>query len=109
MTGSSLGTDSAPHARSSKETDCGCAGIYTSHCAIELYAEAFEQAGKLDRLEEFASCRGADFYGLQRNSAKIVLERSEWTVPTELPFGSDKLVPMRSGETLGWKLVAADS
>jgi len=104
-----LGTDSAPHARADKETDCGCAGIYTSHSAIELYAEAFEQAGKLDRLEDFASCRGADFYSLPRNTSRIALERREWTVPKDLPFGPGRLVPMRAGEKMSWKLVGADS
>ena len=99
-----LGTDSAPHARNAKESDCGCAGIYTAHAAIELYAEAFEQAGALPRLEAFASHRGADFYGLPRNTERITLERTPWTVPAELPFGAQRLVPMRAGETVPWRL-----
>ena len=101
-----LGTDSAPHARIAKETDCGCAGIYTAHAGIELYAEAFEQAGALPRLEAFASERGADFYGLPRNTERITLERTAWTVPAELPFGAQRLVPMRAGEALPWRLAA---
>ena len=100
-----LGTDSAPHARRLKETDCGCAGIYTSHAGIELYAEAFEQAGALDRLEAFASHRGADFYRLPRNRDRITLERTAWSVPAELPFGRERLVPMRAGETMPWRFV----
>ena len=102
-----LGTDSAPHARSAKETDCGCAGIYTAHAGIELYAEVFEAAGKLDRLEAFASHRGADFYGLPRNTERITLERVAWTAPADLPFGEGRLVPMRAGEAIGWRLAAA--
>jgi len=100
-----LGTDSAPHARGAKESDCGCAGIYTSHAAIELYAEAFDQAGALDRLEAFASHRGPDFYGLPRNQDKILIERQPQRVATELPFGDDALVPMRAGETIAWRIV----
>jgi dihydroorotase len=102
-----LGTDSAPHARAAKEADCGCAGVYTAHAAIELYAEAFEQAGALDRLEAFASERGAAFYGLPPNEECIVLERAAWQVPGELPFGDGRLVPMRAGETLPWRLAGA--
>jgi dihydroorotase len=100
-----LGTDSAPHARDTKEAACGCAGIYTAHAAIELYAEAFEQAGALARLEAFASCRGPDFYRLPRNLDHIVLERAPWPVPAELPFGTERLVPMRAGETMPWRFV----
>lgn len=99
-----LGTDSAPHARGSKESDCGCAGIYTAHAAIELYAEVFEQANALDRLEAFASHRGPDFYGLPRNEQRVVLEKREQTIAQELPFGEQSLVPMRAGETIGWQL-----
>lgn len=98
-----LGTDSAPHARDTKEASCGCAGIYTAHAALELYAEAFEQASALDRLEAFASCRGADWYGLPRHRSHVVLEKATWTVPATLPFGSGALVPMRAGETLAWR------
>jgi len=99
-----LGTDSAPHARDAKETACGCAGIYTAHAAIELYAEAFEQAGKLDRLEAFASFHGADFYGLPRNGDRIVLERKPWTVPDALPFADGTCIPLRAGQTIAWAL-----
>ncbi len=102
-----LGTDSAPHARAQKEQDCGCAGIYTAHAGIELYAEAFDQAGALDRLEAFASHRGPDFYRLPRNRDRITIERANWQVPAELPFGQGRLVPMRAGETIGWRLVSA--
>src|SRR5436853_1086557 len=92
-----LGTDSAPHARHTKETDCGCAGIYTAHAAIELYATAFEEAGALDKLEAFASLHGARFYGLAPNEQKITLVREEWTVPEAIAFGPDELVPLRAG------------
>ncbi|MDR2876317.1 MAG: dihydroorotase [Methylobacillus sp.] len=100
-----LGTDSAPHAKSAKETACGCAGMYTVHAAIELYAEAFEAADALDQLEAFASFHGADFYGLPRNSEKITLTRETWNVPETLPFGDDTLVPLRAGQSMGWKLL----
>jgi dihydroorotase len=99
-----LGTDSAPHPRDQKESACGCAGCYTAHAAIELYAEAFEAAGALDRLEAFASFHGPDFYGLPRNQSRLLLERSEWTVPDTLPFGGHELMPLRAGETLPWRL-----
>ncbi len=99
-----LGTDSAPHAKSAKESSCGCAGIYTAHAGIELYAEAFEKAGALDRLEGFASFHGADFYGLPRNRRKITLVREEWTVEESLPFGGDRLVPFREGGRIPWRL-----
>jgi dihydroorotase len=100
-----LGTDSAPHARPTKETGCGCAGIYTAHAALELYATAFEEAGALDRLEGFASVFGAQFYGLPLNRGTITLAREEWRIPERVPFGADELVPLRAGETLPWKLV----
>jgi dihydroorotase len=100
-----LGTDSAPHARHTKETTCGCAGVYTAHAGIELYAEAFEQVDALDRLENFASRYGADYYGLPYNDARITLEKSEVRVPKELPFGDDKLVPLRAGEAVAWRIV----
>ena len=99
-----LGTDSAPHSRQAKETDCGCAGIYTAHAAIELYAIAFEEAGALDRLEGFASQFGAQFYGLPPSRDTITLVREDWKVPDTLPFGAEKLVPLRAGEILPWKL-----
>jgi dihydroorotase len=98
-----LGSDTAPHARSAKENDCGCAGLYTAHAALEFYAQAFEEAGALDRLEGFASHFGADFYGLPRNSGKVTLERIEWEVPHEYPFGSETVVPLRAGQMLGWR------
>jgi dihydroorotase len=99
-----LGTDSAPHERDTKEAACGCAGIYTAHAAIELYAIAFEEAGALERLEDFASVFGAQFYGLPLNEERITLVREEWPVPEEIPFGKGKLVPLRAGETIPWKL-----
>jgi len=101
-----LGTDSAPHARHTKENACGCAGIYTAHTAIELYAEAFEGANALDKLEAFAGFHGADFYGLPRNREKISLKREVCRVPNELPFADGAvLVPMRAGETVNWRLM----
>jgi dihydroorotase len=101
-----LGTDSAPHARQTKEADCGCAGVYTAHAAIELYAIAFEEAGALDRLEGFAAEFGARFYGLPPSSDTITLLREDWKVPQTLSFGAEQLVPLRAGETLPWKLSA---
>jgi dihydroorotase len=99
-----LGTDSAPHAQAAKESSCGCAGIYTAHAAIELYAEVFEVAGALDSLEVFASHNGADFYGLPRNREMISLRRESWTVPETFGMGGKLLVPLRSGEQVAWKL-----
>ncbi len=99
-----LGTDSAPHARHTKEAACGCAGIYTAHAGIELYAEAFDAVGSLDKLEAFASFHGADFYGLARNRRQMTLVRSAWPVPNEIPYGPDTLVPLRSGATVAWKI-----
>jgi dihydroorotase len=99
-----LGTDSAPHARSAKETACGCAGVYTAHAAIELYAEIFEGEGALDALDGFASVHGADFYGLPKNESKVTLTKSPWKVPESLAFGDDVLVPFRAGEQLSWSL-----
>ncbi|HET7833948.1 MAG TPA: dihydroorotase [Gallionella sp.] len=100
-----LGTDSAPHAQHTKETACGCAGCYTAHAAIELYAEAFELAGALDKLEGFASFHGPDFYGLPRNTQQITLRKEEWQVPATVAFGEQRLVPLRAGERVKWKLV----
>jgi dihydroorotase len=100
-----LGTDSAPHPRSAKEASCGCAGMYTAHAAIELYAEAFEAAGALDKLEGFASVHGPDFYGLPRNTEQITLRKESWLVPESIPFADDVLVPLRAGQTIAWKLV----
>lgn len=102
-----LGTDSAPHAQSAKETSCGCAGCYTAHAAIELYAEAFEEAGALDKLEGFASFFGADFYGLARNQGRITLRKESWQVPSSLPYADgERLVPLRAAELMHWKLQA---
>ena len=100
-----LGTDSAPHARRTKESACGCAGIYSANAAIELYAEIFDQAGALDRLEAFAGFYGADFYRLPRNRDTLKLEQYSWRVPREVRFGSETLVPLWAGEMLGWRLV----
>ncbi len=100
-----LGTDSAPHARHTKETSCGCAGIYTACAGIELYAEAFDNAGALDKLENFASGFGADFYGLPRNEARITLVKQPLRIPEELEFGGERLVPFRAGEDVAWRLV----
>ncbi len=99
-----LGTDSAPHAKHVKEAACGCAGCYTAHAAIELYAEAFEQRNALDKLEGFASCHGPDFYGLPRNTDRITLVREDWVGPTELPLGEQVVIPLRAGEKLRWRL-----
>ncbi len=99
-----LGSDSAPHSRVTKEADCGCAGVYSAHAAIELYTTAFEEAGALDKLEGFASHFGADFYGLPRNKDTLTLLRREWTVPKTLRFGGEELVPLRAGETIPWQL-----
>jgi dihydroorotase len=99
-----LGTDSAPHARRNKEASCGHAGIYSAHAAIELYAEAFEAAGALDKLEAFASFHGADFYRLPRNAEKISLRRENWQVQSSYVLDEDELVPLRAGEHLSWRL-----
>jgi dihydroorotase len=99
-----LGTDSAPHARHTKEAACGCAGVFSAHAAIELYAEAFEQAGRLDWLPAFASERGPDFYQLPRNTDRITLERVEWRPPASYRFDQDELVPFRAGEPIAWRL-----
>ena len=99
-----LGTDSAPHAVGAKETACGCAGIYSANAALELYAEAFEDAGALDKLEAFASFHGADFYRLPRNRGTITLRRESWTVPPSLKLGSESLVPLRAGEPVRWRI-----
>ena len=100
-----LGTDSAPHPKSAKEASCGCAGMYTAHAAIELYAEAFEAAGALDKLEGFASHYGADFYGLPRNTGRVTLVKQPWTVPDVMAFAGDELVPLRAGQTIAWKML----
>ena len=104
-----LGTDSAPHARTTKEAACGCAGCYTAYAALELYAEAFEAAGALEKLEAFASFHGPDWYGLPRNSDKVTLVKESWTVPAAYDYihgdTLDSLVPLRAGETLTWKML----
>ena len=104
-----LGTDSAPHEQSTKENPCGCAGMFSAHAGIELYAEAFESVDRLARLEGFAADFGADFYGLPRNADRIRLARRDWTPPASYPFATDgdgRLVPMRAGETVRWQLVS---
>jgi dihydroorotase len=102
-----LGTDSAPHARGAKEVSCGCAGCYTAHAALELYAEAFDAAGALDQFEAFASFNGPDFYRLPRNTGKIVMEKQDWISPESFDYvGGDTLIPLRAGELLRWKIVA---
>ena len=100
-----LGTDSAPHPRRDKEAACGCAGVYTAHAALELYAVAFEEADALGRLEGFASLFGARFYGLPANEATITLVREDWTVAQRLRYADDELVPLRAGENIPWKLL----
>ena len=100
-----LGTDSAPHPKGLKEHACGCAGCYTALHAMELYTQAFDQANALDRLEQFASFNGPDFYQLPRNTGMITLKREEWQLPAELPLGNTTLVPLNGGETIGWKFV----
>ncbi|MGF1682319.1 dihydroorotase [Photobacterium minamisatsumaniensis] len=99
-----LGTDSAPHAQDRKESACGCAGSYTAHAAIELYAEVFEQAGALDKLEAFASFNGPDFYNLPRNADTITLSKEIWSVPETMSFGNDVVVPIRAGEDIQWQV-----
>ncbi len=98
------GTDSAPHARSAKESACGCAGIYSAHAAIELYAEAFEQAQDFNQFEQFMSLSGPDFYRLPVNTKKITINKQSWTVPEAIPFADQTLIPFRAGQTLNWKL-----
>jgi len=102
-----LGTDSAPHARGAKETACGCAGIFSAHGAIELYAEAFDSVGALEHLEAFASEHGADFYRLPRNTGRLTLVKAPWEVPRSYPFGAEQIVPLRAGEHIGWRLSEA--
>ena len=100
-----LGTDSAPHLRHTKETSCGCAGCYSSHAAIELYAEIFEDLGVLEKLEAFASFNGPDFYGLPRHTDTITLRREDWIVPESYPMGAGQVVPLKAGEIIRWKVV----
>jgi dihydroorotase len=101
-----LGTDSAPHPREGKESSCGCAGIYSAHAAIELYAEAFEAANALDKLEGFASFFGPDFYGLPRNTDTITLSKNSWKVPATLAFAESELVPMRADKEIHWQVIS---
>ena len=101
-----LGTDSAPHARFAKEAACGCAGIFSAHAGIELYAEVFAAAGALEKLDAFASIHGADFYGLPRNGGTITLVPEPWEVPARYPFGTEELVPLRAGERIAWRLAS---
>ena len=103
-----LGTDSAPHAQGAKESACGCAGMYTAYNAMELYAEAFDNEGALDRLEGFASIFGAKFYDLPQNTASITLKRENWETPESLPLGQEKVIPLRAGEGCQWKLVNSE-
>jgi len=99
-----LGTDSAPHSQASKESACGCAGSYTAHAAMALYTQVFEEADSLDKLEQFSSFSGPDFYGLPRNTSSITLKKKAWIVPDSLPFGDETLIPLCAGETLSWLL-----
>ncbi len=100
-----LGTDSAPHSTATKESDCGCAGVYTAHAAIEFYAEVFEELGALDKLEAFASHYGPDFYRLPRNTDTITLQREEWPVPATLPLAGTTLTPLRAGQSVRWRVL----
>ena len=99
-----LGTDSAPHTRDSKESCCGCAGCFSHPAAVELYAEVFEEANALDKLEAFASINGADFYGLPYNNKTITLERQSWVIPDSVPFDESEIVPLAAGNALNWRL-----
>ena len=101
-----LGTDSAPHEKSDKENACGCAGMFTAHAAIELYAEVFDEAGRLDRLEAFASHFGADFYGLPRHEERLTLIKESWTVPDSYEFGGGAVIPYRAGESVAWRIAS---
>lgn len=101
-----LGTDSAPHARNTKEAACGCAGMYSAHASLELYAEVFESVGALPRFEGFASLFGSDFYGLPRNEGSVILLREEWNVPSAYAFGTEVVVPMRANERLRWRMAS---
>jgi dihydroorotase len=100
-----LGTDSAPHARTDKENHCGCAGIYSAHSAIEFYAGIFEEKGRLEKLEQFASINGANFYGLPINKDSITLIKQSWEIPHSLPFGEHEVIPLMAGESVTWKLL----
>ena len=99
-----LGTDSAPHPRPAKESACGCAGVYTAHAAIELYAEVFAAHDALDRLDAFAAANGAAFSGLARNAGTLKLARNSWQVPAEVGFGDEALIPFRAGADVAWRV-----
>lgn len=103
-----LGTDSAPHAKHQKESCCGCAGIFSAHAAIEIYTSIFEQQNALDKLEAFASFNGPDFYGLPRNTESVTLVKESWQIPDEYPFADETIVPFLAGQTIEWKLQAAE-
>lgn len=100
-----LGTDSAPHATNAKESACGCAGIFSAHCAVEIYTEIFEEAGHLNRLEDFCSSFGADHYGLPRNTDTMTLEKKSWTVPRTYDFGDATVTPLKAGEEVKWTIL----
>lgn len=100
-----LGTDSAPHPTFAKESSCGCAGVFSAHASLELYAEAFDREGKLELLDDFCSKYGAEHYGLERNTRKITLERRPWTVPIAYDFGESTVTPLRAGEQVMWSIV----
>ena len=102
-----LGTDSAPHAVGRKQSACGCAGVFSAHAALELYAEAFEEAGALDKLEGFASLHGSAFYRLPPHESTVTLDRAQWTVPESLKFGDEEVVPLYAGRSLKWRLRGA--
>jgi dihydroorotase len=99
-----LGTDSAPHSTASKENSCGCAGVYTAHAALELYADVFERLDALEKLEDFASHFGADFYHLPRNTDRVTLRKQDWLVPDQFPLGEDTLTPLRAGKSISWRV-----
>ena len=101
-----LGTDSAPHATFAKQSGCGCAGVFSAHCAVEIYAEVFDKAGHLDRLEGFSSFHGADHYGIPRNTETMTLEKKPWTVPISYAFGATTVTPLKMGEEIQWTIVS---
>jgi len=100
-----LGTDSAPHTTNAKESECGCAGIFSAHCAVEIYTEIFEEAGHLKRFEDFCSSFGADHYGLPRNTDTMTLEKKSWSVPRTYEFGDSTVTPLRAGEKVKWTIL----
>ena len=100
-----LGTDSAPHTQDAKESCCGCAGCFSHHAAIELYAQVFYQADALDKLEAFASINGPDFYGLPHNKSKITLQKNSWQLPDSISYEGSQLIPLGAGSSLNWELI----